>query len=46
MLKELQIYAQASKIAISPDGIITHRFGFGKGSYESWAEFFDDIAAN
>ena len=46
MLDSLQIYTQASKIAINADGIITHRYGFGKGKFESWAELFDDIASN
>ena len=46
MLNSLQIYTQASKIAINADGIITHRYGFGKGKFESWAALFDDIASN
>ena len=46
MLDSLQIYTQASKVAISADGIIIHRYGFGKGKFESWAELFDDIASN
>ena len=46
MLHTLRIYAQASKIAISGDGTITHRYGIGKGDYESWSDLFDDIAAN
>ena len=46
MLDTLQVYTQASKVAISSDGIITHRYGFGKGAFESWAELFEDIAAN
>ena len=46
MLDSLQIYTQASKVAISADGVITHRYGFGKGNFESWAELFDDIASN
>ena len=46
MLDSLQIYTQASKIAISADGIITHRYGFGKGNFGSWEELFEDIASN
>ena len=46
MLEKLQIYTQASKIAIDSEGVITHRYGVGKGDYESWGAFFDDIAAN
>ena len=46
MLNTLRIYAQASKIAISGDGKIIHRYGIGKGEFESWGELFDDIAAN
>ena len=46
MLNELRIYTQASKIAIGGDGAITHRYGIGKGDYESWSELFDDIIAN
>ena len=46
MLDTLQIYTQASKVAISADGIITHRYGFGKGDFESWSELFDEIAAH
>ena len=46
MLDSLQIYTQASKMAISADGIITHRYGFGKGNFESWEELFDDMVSN
>lgn len=46
MLETLSIYVQASKIAISSDGTVTHRYGIGKGDYESWSDLFDDIAAN
>ena len=46
MLESLQIYVQASKIAISADGTITHRYGIGKGDFESWADLFEDIASN
>ena len=46
MLHTLQIYTQASKVAIGSDGKITHRYGIGKGDFESWADLFDDIAAN
>ena len=46
MLETLQIYTQASKMAISSDGIITHRYGFGKGEFDSWADLFEDISAN
>ncbi len=46
MLDALRIYTQASKVAISRNGTITHRFGFGKGDYESWGDLFDDISAN
>ena len=46
MLEALQIYTQPSKVAIAGNGIITHRYGFGKGDFESWAELFEDIAAN
>ncbi len=46
MLASLNINSQASKIAISGDGTITHRYGAGRGSYGSWTELFDDISAN
>ena len=46
MLKALNISSQASKIAIGRDGTITHRYGAGRGTYDSWAEMFDDISAN
>ena len=46
MLKALNISSQASKIAIGRDGTITHRYGAGRGNYDSWAEMFDDISAN
>ena len=46
MLEKLQIYTQPSKVAIDGNGIITHRYGFGKGDFESWAELFEDVAAN
>ena len=46
MLETLRIYAQASKIAIGGDGTITHRYGIGKGDYESWDALFKDISAN
>ena len=46
MLDSLRIYTQASKIAISGDGTITHRYGIGKGDYESWGDLFKDISAN
>ena len=46
MLDALNINRQASKIAISGDGTITHRFGTGRGDYESWTALFDDISAN
>ena len=46
MLQTLQIYTQASKIALDGSGVITHRYGFGKGDFDSWADMFDDIAAN
>ena len=46
MLDALNINRQASKIAISGDGTITHRYGTGRGDYESWTALFDDISAN
>ena len=46
MLASLNITSQASKIAISGDGTITHRYGSGRGGYGSWAELFDDISGN
>ena len=46
MLDTLRIYTQASKIALNGDGTITHRYGIGKGDYESWGDLFDDIIAN
>ena len=46
MLETLQIYTQASKIVIDSDGIITHRYGVGKGAYESWKDLFEDISVN
>ena len=46
MLQTLSIYSQPSKIAINGNGTITHRYGYGKGKFESWEELFDDIAAN
>ena len=46
MLASLNISSQASKIAIGRDGAITHRYGVGRGDYDSWGELFEDIAAN
>ena len=46
MLDSLNISSQASKIAIGRDGTITHRYGSGKGGYDSWGELFEDISAN
>ena len=46
MLASLNITSQASKIAISGDGTITHRYGSGRGSFGNWSELFDDISAN
>ena len=46
MLDTLKIYTQASKIALDGNGIITHRYGFGRGEFENWADLFEDIAAN
>ena len=46
MLASLNISRQASKIAISSDGTITHRAGAGMAGYDSWTALFDDIAAN
>ena len=46
MLESLSISSQASKIAIDGDGTITHRYGVGRGDYDSWQELFDDIATN
>ena len=46
MLDTLRVYTQASKIAFSGDGTITHRYGFGNGDYGSWDELFDDLTAN
>ena len=46
MLESLGISSQASKIAIGGDGTITHRYGVGRGDYDSWLELFDDIASN
>ena len=46
MLEALSISSQASKIAIGGDGTITHRYGVGRGDYDSWRELFDDIATN
>ena len=46
MLASLNITSQASKIAISGDGTITHRYGSGRGSFGNWAELFDDISVN
>ena len=46
MLESLSISSQASKIAIDGDGTITHRYGVGRGDYDSWQELFNDIATN
>ena len=46
MLEALKIYTQASKIALDGNGVITHRYGFGKGEFEDWGDLFADIAAN
>ena len=46
MLEALDISSQASKIAIGGDGTITHRYGVGRGDYDSWRELFDEIASN
>lgn len=46
MLDALNISRQASKIAIGSDGTIIHRYGTGRGSYGTWTDLFDDIAAN
>ena len=46
MLEALNITGQASKIAISGDGTITHRYGTGRGDYENWTALFDDISSN
>lgn len=46
MLKKLQIFTQPSKVAFSGNGIITHRYGIGKGDFASWSDLFDDITAN
>ena len=46
MLESLSVSSQASKIAIDGDGTITHRYGVGRGHYDSWQELFDDIASN
>ena len=46
MLESLSISSQASKIAIDGDGTITHRYGVGRGDYDTWQELFDDIATN
>ena len=46
MLEALSISSQASKVAISGDGTIIHRYGVGTGDYDSWRELFDDIAPN
>lgn len=46
MLASLNINSQASKIAIAGDGTITHRYGAGRGSFDSWSALFDDISVN
>ncbi len=46
MLPALNISRQASKIAIGRDGTITHRYGVGRGDYDSWGEMFEDMVAN
>ena len=48
MLYTLRVYAQASKIAFSGDGTITHRYGSAgnRRDYNSWDELFDDLTAN
>ena len=46
MLEAFGVTRQASKIAIDGDGIITHRYGTGRGDYESWSALFDDISVN
>ena len=40
MLEKLKIYIQPSKVALSKNGIITHRYGIGKGDFESWSDLF------
>lgn len=45
MLESLRIYSQPSKVAFTGDGVISHRYGFGKGDFESWEALFDDISA-
>lgn len=44
--ENLNVFSQGAKIAISGDGVILHRYGFGKGEFPSWSALFDDISAN
>ena len=46
MLDAFNISRQASKVAIGGDGTITHRYGTGRGDYDSWDALFDDISVN
>ncbi len=45
MLRSLRVISQASKIAVSEEGIITYRDGYGRGSDQVWREVFEDLAA-
>lgn len=45
MMSDLKVTRQSTKIAISPDGVITYRDGYGKGTDQTWREVFEDLGA-
>lgn len=44
--EDLNIFTQGSKVALSGEGVILHRYGYGRGDFASWNALFDDISAN
>ena len=44
-LRSLRVVSQASKIALSKEGIIVYRDGYGQGSDQTWRGVFEDLAA-
>lgn len=46
MLPAYRVITQSTKVAISRDGVITFRAGYGQASRDTWVDVFEDLATS
>ena len=44
-LRDLEVVAQSTKIALDANGIITYRDSFGQGNIETWGQVLADLGS-